>query len=406
LIAGEHRGFQGRFAETNRGIGPHGINRNTFAQFHEMRRAQLGNQLLQHGQPQAFARNFQPSQQIATRGPLNNAAFRRGNGFERPIFGGRHWRGREGRFRYFWAGGVFWPYLFGDYVSYAFWPDEYAEPFWSYGPEAILWGALWPYGGYGEEAYAGEGEAEAAPGIGGRQFATPGGPEQTAAICSGFAPGVTDLPVARLEEIIKPTPEQRKALRELKAAVARASGVLRASCPEESPNTPVARLDAMEQRLEAMQQAVTIIREPLERLYSLLSDDQIARMENAAAKTEKTAGSLAINLTELCSGESGLTNVPADDIARAITLTDEQRFDLDKLKQASAKAADELRASCPTEAPSTIGARLQDAHRRIASLIEAIEIIRPAMASFYASLSDQQRTALNSQHPAGQTARR
>ena len=181
--------------------------------------------------------------------------------------------------------------------------------------------------------------------------------------------------MARLEEIIQPTPGERETLAELKTAFAKAARVLQASCSEQTPLTPVPRLDAMEQRLEAMQQAITIIRGPLERLYSLLSEEQIT----AAAKPENEQGSPPINLTELCSDESGLTNVPADEIARVIRLNDQQRFDFDKLKEASARAANELRASCPKEASPTIEARLLDAHRRIASLIQAIETIRPAM---------------------------
>jgi LTXXQ motif family protein len=408
----ERRELHGRFAEMNRGPGRIGnIPRNTFAQFHEMRRAHLGNLLSQRGSAtQAFARELQPSQAIAARGPLNSAAFRRGNGFETQIFGGRHWRGREGRFRHFWAGGVFWPYLFGDYVSYAFWPEAYSEPFWAYGPSAILWGSLWPDGGYGKEGYAGEGGAhqggnQPVPNVG-DQANRPGGSEQGAAVCSGFAPGVVDLPVARLEEIIQPTPGQREALDELKAAFAKAARVLQASCSEQTLLTPVARLDAMEQRLGAMQQAITIIRGPLERLYSLLSVEQITRLENAAAKPGNEQGFPPINLTELCSGESGLTDVPADEIARLIRMSDEQRFALDRLKEASAKAANELRASCPKEVPPAIEARLQDAHRRIASLIQAIETIRPAMGSFYASLSDQQKAALNEEGRASRSARR
>jgi hypothetical protein len=162
----------------------------------------------------------------------------------------------------------------------------------------------------------------------------------------------------------------------------------------------------MEQRLEAMQQAITIVRGPLERLYGLLSEEQTTRLENAAAKSENGQGSSLINLTELCSGESGLISVPADEIGRVIRLSEEQRFGLDKLKEASAKAANELRASCPKEVPPTIGARLQDAHRRIASLIQAIETVRPAMGSFYASLSDQQKAALNEEGRASRSARR
>ena len=89
-----------------------------------------------------------------------------------------------------------------------------------------------------------------------------------------------------------------------------------------------------------------------------------------------------------------------------LALTDGQRLDFEKVKQASAKAAEELRASCPAEVPQKIDARLQDAHRRIASLIQAIETIRPAMASFYASLSDQQKAALNAQGRPKLSARR
>jgi Skp family chaperone for outer membrane proteins len=212
--------------------------------------------------------------------------------------------------------------------------------------------------------------------------------------------------VAQLEKIIQPTPGQREALDELKAAFAKVTRVLQAACPKQTPLTPVARLEAMQQRLAAMQQALTLISSPLEKLYSLLSEAQIERWEHAAAKPDKKESSPSINLTELCSGDSGLTDVPDDEVARVITLTDEQRFDFDKLKQASAKAAEALRASCPAEVPHKIDARLQDAHKRIASLIQAIEIIRPAMASFYASLSDQQKVALNSQGRPSRTARR
>ncbi len=389
------------------------INRNTFAKFHDTRRAHLGNSLPQRAlTTQAVPRELQPARGLGSRAPLNTAAFRRGNGFEGQAFGGRPWRGREGRFRHFWAGGVFWPYLFGDYVSYAFWPTIYAEPFWAYGSNAILWGSLWPYEDDGEDIYAGAAEGEpyqggdpVVPSIGG-QFTVPAGSEGTAALCSGFAPGVIALPVAQLEQIIQPTSEQRTALDELKAAFAKAARVLQAACPAQTPPTPVARLDAMEQRLEAMLQSVTIVRGPLERLYSLLNEAQIERLENAAAEPDQKQRSPSLNLAELCSGESGLTSVPSDEIARAITLSEQQQAGLDKLKQASARAAEELQTSCPKEVTRSIEGRLHDAHRRIASLIQAIEIIRPAMGSFYASLSDQQKAALNPRGQASRSARR
>ena len=109
--------------------------------------------------------------------------------------------------------------------------------------------------------------------------------------------------MAQLEKIIQPTPGQRDALDELKAAFAKAAQVLQAACPKQTPLTPVGRLDAMEQRLEAMQQSLTVIRSPLERLYSLLSEAQIERLDHAAAKPDQKESSPSMNLTELCSGE-------------------------------------------------------------------------------------------------------
>ena len=46
------------------------------------------------------------------------------------------------------------------------------------------------------------------------------------------------------------------------------------SCPTAPPLTPVGRLSAAEQQLEAMIRAVQIVRSPLGRLYDSLSDEQ------------------------------------------------------------------------------------------------------------------------------------
>jgi hypothetical protein len=345
--------------------------------------------------------------------PRNDAAFKRGNAFETSALGGRRWRGREGRFRRFWAGPVFWPYFVGDTFSYAVWPYTYSSAFWSYGPDAILWGA-WPLAAYGEDlgpAAAYEGEVEggyeggARNGRRARRGGAAGG-EQRAALCSGFAPGVTDLPIERLERILRPAAEQRAALDDLKAAFAKASRILESACPDNTPATPVARLDAMEQRFAAMQQAIAVVRGPLERVYALLNDAQVERLENSAA-SKNGERSPALDVAALCSTQSGLSNVPADEIVRAVDLTDEQRFDLDKLKRASGRAADVLKASCPSGAPRSLHERLEAAQKRIAALIHAIETLRPAAGAFYASLSEQQKAALLPQErQAGRTARR
>jgi LTXXQ motif family protein len=72
---------------------------------------------------------------------------------------------------------------------------------------------------------------------------------------------ITRLPVQRIEEVVKPTgPQQQTALDQLKQASAKAADDLRASCPAQAGETPTARLDAMNNRLDAMVQAAKTLR--------------------------------------------------------------------------------------------------------------------------------------------------
>jgi hypothetical protein len=180
---------------------------------------------------------------------------------------------------------------------------------------------------------------------------------------------------------------------------------LSGACPAQTPGTPVARLDLMEQRLQSMQQAADIVRGPLEKLYGELSPEQRQRLDAAASQGQASATG-KIDLAKLCSSQAGFVNVPADDIARTVKLDERQAQDLDQVKQASAKAADLLRNSCPANVPATLDARLDAAQQRIGALIQAIETIKPVAGTFFASLSSEQKTALNSQAPNVRTARR
>src|SRR5260370_20070356 len=91
--------------------------------------------------------------------------------------------------------------------------------------------------------------------------------------CSGLAPGVTGLPIDRIiAQAVQPTGDQIKALDDLEIATARASDVVKASCPNQVPLTPLDRLDAVEGRPEALIQAGPVVPAPLARVFSLLSD--------------------------------------------------------------------------------------------------------------------------------------
>jgi hypothetical protein len=337
---------------------------------------------------------------------LQHATLTRENAFFNKVrFGGtplRHrWLDHRGyRYDYRWNRAVFWPYLFGDYFSYLFWPYEYYNTFWGYGPNVILLSAFWPYGqtAYdepGERATVYSGDLYYNGGIDSRQLLIqPAGQSER---CSGFAPGISDLPIEQLEKIIDATPDQRTALSDLKTATETASNILKQSCPSETPLTPVGRLEAMQHRLKAMQEASDVIKAPLLQLYSLLSDTQKQRLEAGAQPNTKESRDLhgkGVNFGDLCNQQTEFTNVPADQITETIKLSDAQKQELEKLKAVSAPASATLKESCPSGVPDTIQARLDGAQMRVKALSQAIDTVRPAVHDFYTSLTDEQKAAL------------
>jgi hypothetical protein len=109
----------------------------------------------------------------------------------------------------------------------------------------------------------------------------------------------------------------------------------------------------------------------------------------ASAPAGVPAGSGA---AEVCSGQAtGLTDWPIERIAEQVQVTDAQRMLLDQLKDATAKAVSLLQSACPTDLPSTPTGRLAAMRQRIVSMLQAVQIVRPALEGFYRSLSDEQK---------------
>jgi hypothetical protein len=66
-------------------------------------------------------------------------------------------------------------------------------------------------------------------------------------------------------------------LRQLQDATSQAANLLQSDCPTYRALTPLGRLEAMEQRLDAMLRAVQTVQPALERFYGSLSDEQKER---------------------------------------------------------------------------------------------------------------------------------
>jgi hypothetical protein len=103
-----------------------------------------------------------------------------------------------------------------------------------------------------------------------------------AQLCGGQKPSVVNLPVGRIEQSLRLNDRQEAALREVSDASAKAAEVLNAACPNgqgQEMLTPPGRIAAMEQRLDAMLQAIETVRPALTKFYGSLSDEQKARFD-------------------------------------------------------------------------------------------------------------------------------
>jgi ABC-type transporter MlaC component len=104
--------------------------------------------------------------------------------------------------------------------------------------------------------------------------------------------------------------------------------------------------------------------------------------------------------TDLCSGQTaGLTDWPIERIAQTVEPNDAQRAALDEIKAATAKALDILKASCPTELPSTPAGRIEAMRARLDAMLQAVRTVRPVLEKFYQSLNDEQKARFNALGP-------
>jgi len=368
------------------------------------------------------------------------------HGFNRNAFGsmaawnawgnnywGAGWNDWGGGWGY-WAGPVFWPFFFGDALTFALWPYAFYDPFFGYGSDLLLTSIFWPgplfspysvYNSYyyGENslfdiygyvpyakdyAYSGD--------YGGRQHhrhhrlyaarsaghANLDADSNSALSCGGLAPGVVSLPIDRIERAIRPTDAQVAMVNDLKAASAQADNMLRPSCLPEVPLTPIARLDAVLKRIQTMSEAVQILRPPLTALYNSLDDEQKDRFAAIGTQTKYRRARIAreespaSNLGDLCKQQTkNFTQLPVQRIEELIKPTGEQNAAFDALKSASAKAAANLDASCPADIPDTLTGRLDAVGKRLDALADAVTTVKPALADFYNSLTDEQKARFN-----------
>jgi len=114
--------------------------------------------------------------------------------------------------------------------------------------------------------------------------ATPAGAERASATANAVpactvAPAAIDRSVEQISQAVQPTEAQRAALAKVKDAFGSAAGGLDAYCPAQAAADPLARLEALEARLDATWRAVVAIQSALADFENTLSADQRTRLD-------------------------------------------------------------------------------------------------------------------------------
>jgi hypothetical protein len=295
------------------------------------------------------------------------------------------------------AGPLFWPYAYDDFVDYTFAPYAY-DTFWPYAFDDVYTGI---FGGYAPEYYGAD-EAYAYAGSPASQEvyarssarmanANTGGGGGNARICSGQAEGVTDFSIQKIAEQVNPDQQQQRLLDDLKAATIEAVKVMQAACPDELPSTPTGRLDAMLTRVDAMLKAVQIVRPALDKFYESLSDEQREHF-NALDEAVQARNQQPELLTRLCNAQAPHgPALPIDRIERTLNLNAEQEADLKALDDATAKAADILQTKCQPAQTLTPTGRLAAMEDRLSAMADALRTTQAALTKFYGALNDEQK---------------
>ena len=292
-----------------------------------------------------------------------------------------------------WYGPVFWPYAYDDVFDYTFWPAAYDDGYWAYAYDDFVDGVFWGEAGPPAE-YAYGAPAPAAPSA----------PVRYAAVqqlCKEPGRGITAWPIAEIEKKVGLNDEQKRLLADLRRDAQKAASIFKASCPAENafPLTPPGRLAAMTARVQATLEAVDAVKPALNAFYNSLSDEQKERFNEIGptptSSAETTAQAPTGNGQNCKQPKPGLATLPIQSIEDAVKPTDAQEADLDKLQDATNKAVGILQAACPDQTPLTPPGRLDAMQTRLKAMLDAANTVKPALDSFYASLSNEQKARFN-----------
>ena len=191
----------------------------------------------------------------------------------------------------------------------------------------------------------------------------------------------------QITRLTAPTVAQKTQLEKLATALGQANGYLVKSCPAEIPAQPVARLQLMDNQIDAMIMALDIVRPRLQAFAQSLDEKQRARLNGSAAAESGSTAS--------CKPSAASVNEPLSRLEQAVQPTEAQRPALAAVADALNRAAAMLDANCSAAPPPTALGRLERLETWLDAMWRAVQTIQVGLASFQAGLSDEQNSRLN-----------
>ncbi len=248
-------------------------------------------------------------------------------------------------------------------------------------------------------------------------------------------------PFDAIAQIVGADEKARTALAALRDSAKKGAERLAADCPQDVPAAPAARLETVEQGIDAALAAFDTVEPALATFYGTLDDEQKARLyrdmaapaaavarettprreaqeerrerreyssrrdrarayaaaREAAAREPAPSQARSQAAAPGWSGAmceelaAALRGWPVREIERDVRLSSPQRVAFYELVTASLKAADTLGGACPAESALTPVGRMDAMRKRLAAVRAATAAIRPALTHFYEALDQGQK---------------
>jgi LTXXQ motif family protein len=223
-----------------------------------------------------------------------------------------------------------------------------------------------------------------------------GSTEQAEHSCGERTANRADAVTEQLRGLLALADDQQGVLAELRSALLKTDEEIAAACSRGTLSTLPDRLEAMQDRLWTMRVATTNLRAPLQKFYEALTNEQKAKLDAQPPSERESKGGEANAPAGMCFAWAlRAPPWPADQIARAVRPSKDQQVSLRALSELSSQMGQLMMGSCPQKTTVTPLARLDVTLDRLDAMFFGTVNMMGALNDFYRSLSDGQKTKLD-----------